>query len=152
MELGMTYAVLGAALAVILSGTGSAIGLRRTGLVISGILRENPERWGSLFLLAFLPATQGLYGFLIAFMVLIMGGLEAGLPTADGLQILLTCLPVAINGLITAPIQGAVSAAAAETVAVRPDQTGRGLMLAAFIEFYAILGMVISFLYIIMAP
>ncbi len=148
MDLGVVYAITGAAMAISLGGAGSAFGLRKSGVVVSGILRENPERWGSLFLLAFLPATQGLYGFITAIMAFI--SVEAGSLTPEaGLEILVACIPIAITGLVTGSLQGSVCAAAAETVAARPDQVGRGVILAAFIEFYAILGLMISILFLI---
>ena len=71
MELGFTLAVFGGALAVVLGGIGSAIGVGLAGQASSGVMSEDPEKFGSLLLLVALPGTQGIYGFLSAFLVML---------------------------------------------------------------------------------
>ena len=46
MPMGFLMALLGAALAVILSGIGSAIGVGLAGQAASGIMSEDPEKFG----------------------------------------------------------------------------------------------------------
>ena len=43
MELGMIYALAGAALAVFLCGTGSSIGIGYAGTAANGVLSEEPD-------------------------------------------------------------------------------------------------------------
>ena len=71
MELGLTMAILGGALAVVLGGIGSAIGVGLAGQASSGVMSEDPDKFGSLLLLVALPGTQGIYGFLSAFLVIL---------------------------------------------------------------------------------
>jgi len=62
-------AVLGGALAVILSGMGSAKGVGIVGQAAAGLLSEEPDRFGQTLLLQALPGTQGIYGLIVAFLV-----------------------------------------------------------------------------------
>lgn len=148
-QLGQVLALLGAALAALLAGIGSARGVGIAGETSAGVVSENPELFGKVLVLQLLPGTQGIYGFLIAFIVLIktsfLGGMVA-LTTTQGLLILIGCLPVAIVGLFSAILQGRVAAAAINMVAVRPDQSGRGITMAVMVETYAVLGLLASFL------
>ena len=92
MALGLTLAVLGGALACILGGIGSAIGVGLAGQASSGVMSEDPGKFGSLLLLVALPGTQGIYGFLSAFLVILKIGLTTGtipkLTVFNGWQIL----------------------------------------------------------------
>ena len=47
MNWGNFYAIMGAALAVIVSGIGSAIGVGRAGQASSALLSKQPEKFGS---------------------------------------------------------------------------------------------------------
>ena len=66
MDFGLPLGLLGAALAALLAGVGSAVGIGIAGRSAAGVLSEKPERYGNLFLLVVLPGTQGFYGFVIA--------------------------------------------------------------------------------------
>ena len=72
---GYAIAMAGIALCVLLCGVGSAIGLFKTGSAAAGVLGENPKKFGKLMVLVLLPATQGIYGFIIA--IIASGSLEA---------------------------------------------------------------------------
>ena len=121
MVLGLTIAILGGALAAILGGIGSAIGVGLAGQASSGVMSEDPEKFGSLLLLVALPGTQGIYGFLSAFLVILKLGLTtttvATLSSAQGWQILIACLPVAFAGLVSGIHQGKVCASGVYMVA-----------------------------------
>jgi V/A-type H+-transporting ATPase subunit K len=150
MELGLTYAFLGGALAVILGGIGSAIGVGLAGQAASGVMSEDPEKFGSLLLLVALPGTQGIYGFLSGFLVMLKLGVTAGklvVPHVDqGLQILIACLPVAFAGLVSAIHQGKVCASGIYMVAKQPKEMTKPLVLGALVETYAVLGLLITIL------
>lgn len=150
MELGLTYAFLGGALAVILGGIGSAIGVGLAGQAASGVMSEDPEKFGSLLLLVALPGTQGIYGFLSGFLVMLKLGVTAGKlvvpPVDQGLQILIACLPVAFTGLVSAIHQGKVCASGIYMVAKQPKEMAKPLVLGALVETYAVLGLLITIL------
>ena len=74
MELGQILALIGAALAVLLGGIGSAYGVRTAGEAAAGVVAEDPDTFGKVLVLQLLPGTQGIYGFLIGIIVLIKTG------------------------------------------------------------------------------
>lgn len=150
MELGMTLAVFGGALAVVLGGIGSAIGVGLAGSAAAGVMSEDPEKFGTLLLLVALPGTQGIYGFLSAFLVILKLGLTTGtlakLSAYQGWQILIACLPVGMAGLVSGIHQGKVCAAGVYMVAKQPRDMTKPLVLGALVETYAVLGLLITIL------
>jgi V/A-type H+-transporting ATPase subunit K len=150
MALGLTLAILGGALAVILGGIGSAIGVGLAGQASSGVMSEDPEKFGSLLLLVALPGTQGIYGFLSSFLVILKLGLTGGELAApsvfQGWQIMIACLPVAFTGLISGIHQGKVCASGVYMVAKQPKDLMKPVIMAALVETYAVLGLLITIL------
>ena len=151
MESGLIIAILGAAIAVFGGGIGSSWGVGIAGEVAAGVIAEDPEKFGKTLLLVAIPGTQGVYGFLAAFWVMLklnmLGGTVA-ISTATGWQLLVACLPVAINCLVSGVYQGRVSAAGIAMVGKKPDEAGKGLIYAAMVETYAILGLLATILLI----
>ena len=149
MDLGQILALAGAACAALVSGIGSAKGVGMAGEASAGVVSENPEVFGKCLVLQLLPGTQGIYGFLIAFIVLLktnfLGGMVP-LTTTQGLLIFVGCMPVAIVGLISAIYQGRVASSAINMVAVRPELSGRGITMAVMVETYAVFALLTSFL------
>ena len=76
MEFGQILGLLGAALAVLMAGIGSARGVAIAGQASAGVCSENPNVFGQALVLELLPGTQGIYGFLIGFIVLQSMGIE----------------------------------------------------------------------------
>jgi F0F1-type ATP synthase membrane subunit c/vacuolar-type H+-ATPase subunit K len=74
MDYGLTLALVGAGLAALLAGIGSAIGIGIAGRSATGVLSEKPERYGQMFIMVVLPGTQGFYGFLAGFLVMLKLG------------------------------------------------------------------------------
>lgn len=150
MDLGLILAILGAALGATLAGIGSALGVRLVGEVASGLVSEDPEKFGKVLILQALPGTQGIYGFLGAVMVMqkigLLGGNLLTLTPETGWQILLACLPVGVVGLISAILQGKVAAAGVNIVAKKPTESGKAVIFAAMVETYAILGLLVTIL------
>lgn len=148
--LGLFYAVLGAGLVATLGGLGSALGVQLAGKAAAGVASEKPELFGKLLILQALPGTQGIYGFVIAILVLIQTGLlggNAGAVTAQqGLQFLGACMPGAIVLPISAYYQARMSAASIMMVAKQPDSVGKGITMTALVETYAILALLASIL------
>ena len=143
LSFGVLMAALGAGLAAIMAGIGSIIGIGYPGRAAAGVLSEDPSKFGSLFLLVVLPGTQGFYGFVAAF--LIIGNIVNVTTSAQGLQLLVAALPIAFTGLFSGIHQGKVFAAGVNLVAKRPKEAMKGVIFAAMVETYAVLGLLITF-------
>jgi len=141
---GFLLGALGVALAVGMSGVGSAKGVGIAGEAAAGLLSEQPEKFGKALILQLLPGTQGLYGFVIG--LLVLRQLKPETTFAQGLYLLFACLPIAIVGLWSAIAQGKTSAAGMQILAKNPEHNTKGILLSAMVETYAILGFVVSFL------
>jgi len=147
---GLALSVLGAALAVFLAGVGSIIGVAKAGRAAAGVVSEEPEKFGKVLLLQALPSTQGIYGFIGAFWVILKLGLLGGevpfVSWQTGLAIALACLPVALGGLFSGIYQGMVSVSGMNVVAKKPQDSGKSVILAAMVETYAVLGLLATIL------
>ena len=145
---GTVWALLGVALAVGLSGCGSASGGGVAGQAAAGVVTEDPSKFAKVLIMQLLPGTQGIYGLLVAFVTLsrigILGGSEPEL--VKGLLIFAACLPIGIVGLVSAIHQGRTSVAAIGIVAKKPEQFGKAMLLPAMVETYAILALLVSIL------
>lgn len=80
---GQNIALFGAALAAILACCGSAKGVGIVGEAASGMLAEDPSKFGRALLLQALPGTQGIYGFVTAFMIFVKAGVLSGRSRID---------------------------------------------------------------------
>lgn len=142
-SLGMVMASFGAGLAVILAGIGSSVGIGYPARAAAGVLSEDPTRFGSMFLLVVLPGTQGFYGIVAAF--LIIGKIPNVETLAQGMQLFFAALPVGFAGLVSGIYQGKVCAAGINLVAKRAKEAMKGVIYAALVETYAVLGLLITF-------
>ncbi len=149
MNMGMVFAILGAALSAALAGIGSAWGVGIAGQAAAGVVSEDPDQFAKVLLLQLLPGTQGIYGLLVTFITLsqigILGGTAVDSP-AKGLAYLFACLPIAIVGMVSAFHQGKTSVACIGLVAKKPDQFGKAMLFPAMVETYAILALLVSIL------
>lgn len=148
--LGNGLALIGAALAVFMAGAGSAIGIGIAGRSAAGVLTDKPERYGLNFIMVVLPGTQGFYGFLAGFLVLLNmnlfgeGGVKS-LSWVQGLQVIGACLPIAITGFVSAIHQGKVCSGGILMAAKRPEMAFKaGVVYAVLVEVYAVLGLLIT--------
>ena len=148
MNMGLFLAILGAALAVALSGTGSAKGIGLVGSAASGAMSEDPKKFGKFILLVALPGTQGIYGFVMGFLTIQKIGLLTGqvvdLTIWQGLEVLFMNLPIAIAGLFSAIHQGKVCAAGVNLISKQEGEMGKALVMGVLVEFYAVLGLLVS--------
>ncbi len=145
--IGLAIAIAGTVVAAVPAGIGSAIGIGMTAQVASGVLAEDPKKFGNLFLLVALPGTQGFYGFLGAFLAIMQLGLLGEVQAItlwQGVQMFAACLPVGLAGLASGIWQGKVCSAGAELVAKRPGEGTRAVIFAAMVETYAVLGLLIT--------
>lgn len=149
-QLGPMLVVLGAALAVGFSGSGSAWGIGIANEAAAGIMTEDPKKFGYALVLLALPGTQGIYGLLVGVLALQKAGLlGAGgvvMSVWQGFGIGCACLPIAIVGFYSAIWQGKSSAASILMIAKRPDQIGKAVILPAMCETYAVFGLLVSIL------
>lgn len=153
VNLGLSLAILGAAVAALFAGIGSAIGVGLAGEAAAGVLSEDPGKFSKMIILQLLPGTQGIYGLLTAIFVLsqlgILGGKVVSIDVAKGIMYLAACMPIGFVGLFSAIAQGKASVAAIGLVAKKPDESGKALTIPAMVETYAILALLISILTII---
>lgn len=141
---GMFFAIFGMAIATIFSGIGSSKGVGMTGEAAAALTTSQPEKFGQALILQLLPGTQGLYGFVIAFMI--YGSLTSDMSSITGLEYLIASTPVAFTGLFSGIAQGKVASAGIQILAKKPEHFFKGVMYSVMVEMYAILGFVISFL------
>lgn len=141
---GFILAALGIALAVGMAGVGSAKGVGIVGQAAAGLMTEQPEKFGKSLVLQLLPGTQGLYGFVIGLLVFLR--IDLNLSLQAGFYYLMACLPIAIAGLWSAIAQGKAAAAGVAILAKKPEHNTKGIIYAAMVETYALLGFVMSML------
>lgn len=149
MTLGTFLGVLGAAVAALLAGIGSAIGVGMAGKAAAGVTAEDPDKFSKVLVLQLLPGTQGIYGLLIAFLAFLKIGLFSGmtpLSTSAGLALFGACLPIAFVGLLSAIYQAKVAVSGIALVAKRPEESGKAIILTVMVETYAVLALLVSFL------
>ncbi len=151
---GTNLALLGAALAVIFTGIGSAKGVGMVSEASAGLLSVDPDKFGKALVLQALPATQGIYGFVIAFLIAVMklqifSGAPVELTIGQGMYLLVSALPIAIAGWASAVKQARVAAAGISVLGKRPEAVGKAIISAALVELYAILSFLISILLVL---
>lgn len=139
---GLLFAVLGMALVVIIPASASGKGVGMVGEKATGLLINEPEKFGKSLILQLMPASQGLYGFVIAIMCL--SRLNTSMPLQEGLFIMIACLPMAIVGWPTALAQARVATAGITLLAKNEDQSTKNIIYAVMVETYALLAFVSS--------
>ncbi|WRS26293.1 V-type ATP synthase subunit K [Oscillospiraceae bacterium MB08-C2-2] len=148
-QYGIVLAIIGAVLAALLAGMGSAKGVGMGGEAAAGVITEDPAQFGKVLILQLLPGTQGIYGLLIAFITFsqigVLGG-SSDISLIKGAMYLVGCLPMAIVGYYSALKQARSSVSSIAVVAKRPDQFGKAMIFPAMVETYAILALLISIL------
>ena len=141
---GLILAGIGAAFATLMAGIGSAKAVGLAGESASLLVKEQPDLFGQALILQLLPATQGLYGFVIGLLIIL--GLTPDISLSMGWYYFIASLPVGIAGYTSAPFQARVSVAGMQILTKNPENSTQGIVFAAMVETYAILGFVISLL------
>ncbi len=149
---GMIISTFGAALAVGLSGIGSAKGISLAGQAAAGLVSEEPDRFGQALVLQLLPGTQGIYGLLVAFLILLNNGVVGGgmISAAQGWVYFFASLPVGIVGLTSAISQGKTAVSGIALLGKRPEEQGKAITMAIMVETYAVFALLISMLIILL--
>ncbi|MCJ7652964.1 MAG: V-type ATP synthase subunit K [Actinobacteria bacterium] len=141
---GYQWALLGAVLAFIGGGMGSSMGITYVNHVASGILVEDPEKFGPLLPIIAIPGTQGVYGLITAILVPIIFSPLGKISAHKGVLVFFACLPVAFVCFLSAVYQGLSSASAAAMVARRTEEAGKALILPALVETYAVFSLILT--------
>ena len=151
---GLTIGIIGLVLTALLCGVGSGLGLKATGKAAAGVLSEDPTKFSKVIVLSLLPATQGIYGFLIAilgaqYLPTVANIGEATLVTqaqltAQGWNVFWACVPMMIGGAVSAYLQGRTAATTIIAVGKKGEIASKSIIFPAMIEFYALLGLVVS--------
>jgi V/A-type H+-transporting ATPase subunit K len=150
---GPIMAILGAALAAFFAGLGSSRGVGIVGEAATGVVIEDPEKFGKTLILQVIPGTQGFYGFITALIILsriglLSGGLEP-LTLSQGVLYFIAALPMAIVGYRSAIYQGRVAASGIQILAKRPEKFFDGVIYAVMVETYAVIALITSILMIV---
>lgn len=139
----LVMAYVGVALMVGVAGIASSIGTSIAGQAAVGAMKKNSGAFGSYMILAALPGSQGLYGFVCFFLV------QKGLADPTMLQaaaILGSGLLVGMVNLAASIYQARVCANGITAIGNGHDVMGKTLIFAAFPELYAILTVAATYL------
>ena len=142
--LGYVFALIGMGLMVGVTGAGSAVGLGLGGSAVVGALKKRPEAFGPCLILAALPASQGLYGFVAFIMYSSVVAYEMSL--AKGALALGSGIAMAFACFVSAKHQGNICANGISAIGSGNNVFGNTLILAVFPELYAILSLVAAIL------
>ena len=138
---GGAIGMLGAGLAVCLAGAGSARGTGLAGEAGTGLLCEDPSKFGKVMILQVIPGTQGLYGLVIGFLCLmrmgVLDGTYVDMSLQEGLRYFAACMPIAIGGGISAVAQGRVAAGSINILARQPDHRTQGMVQSIVLGYSA---------------
>lgn len=151
---GMFFAILGAVIATVFSGIGSAKGVGGAAQAAMGVLSEDSSQFGKMLVLTLLPGTQGLYGFIVAFLVLVFGGVLGGdMPTfGQGLAYFGASLAIGFGGMFSGFAQGKAAVSGIAMSAKDSKNFSKGMVSVTLVEIYALLSFIISLLVVITIP
>jgi len=139
--------MIGIAMALVLSGIGSARGGAMIGQAAAALISEQPEKFGQSLILQMMSASQGLYGFIIAFLIFV--NFEIGMSFMLALRSLAAGAIMGLSGYFTAIQQSIQATAGMQILAKKPEHSTKGVLYAAMIETYAIFAFVVSVLIIL---
>ncbi len=140
----IVLAYIGIALMVGLTGIGSAFGTTISGSAAVGALKKNPGASGSYLILAAMPSTQGIYGFVGYYML--SSSLVADMSWGIAAAVFGVGLGLGLVGLYSAIRQGKVCAAGIAAIGSGHEVLTSTMIFAAFPELYAILALLVLIL------
>ena len=147
ISLGFAIALAGGALAAGMAAYGSSVGVGKAGEMAGGVISEDPDKFGSMLILQALPATQAIYGLVVAILVLVKieGFTEArmlDLPLGAGIAIFAACIPAMFGELISAIWQGKVAVSSMGAVAKKPESFGRAVIMPVMVETFGLFALI----------
>ena len=137
-------AYFGIVLMVALSGIASSYGVSFPANAAIGAMKKNKGAFGQYLILAALPGTQGLYGFVCFF--LLKNYLTPGISVMQAAAILGMGMFVGFVCLFSSLRQGQICANGVAAIGNGHNVMGNTLILAAFPELYGILTVAAVFL------
>ncbi len=151
---GIFFALLGASIATALAGIGSAKGVGGAAQASMGVLSEDSSMFGKMLVLTLLPGTQGLYGFIVGFLVLVNCGVLGGdIPTlAQGLAYFGASLAIGLGGLFSGIAQGKAAVSGIAMSAKDDRNFSKAMVSVTLVEIYALLAFIVSLLVVITVP
>ena len=152
---GIFLAILGAALATALAGVGSAKGVGAAAQASMGVLSEDSSMFGKMLVLTLLPGTQGLYGFIVGFLILVSSGVLGGAANvtfAQGLAYAGASLAIGIGGLFSGIAQGKAAVSGIAMSAKDDKNFSKAMVSVTLVEIYALLAFIVSLLVVIQIP
>ncbi len=149
---GMIFAILAASLATVLAGIGSAKGVGAAAQTAMGVLSEDSSMFGKMLVLTLLPGTQGLYGFIVGFLIMngtgiLNGSMDLGM--AQGLSYLAASLAIGFGGMISGFAQGKAAVAGISMCAKDEKNFSKAMVSITLVEIYALLAFIVSLLMVI---
>jgi V/A-type H+-transporting ATPase subunit K len=150
--LGLGLAALGAGLSMGIAAIGAGLGVGIAGAAGAGVIAEDAKKFGPVLVLQAFPQTQGIYGFVVAVLILMGTGLLGGQPKPISLELGLICLAAGLTtafGGITAIGQGITAGAGMGSVAKNPDTLGQNCVLAVMAETFAVFSLLIAVLILV---
>jgi V/A-type H+-transporting ATPase subunit K len=144
---GEELVVLAAGLAVVIPGIMAAFGTAITGIAAAAVTAEDPKKFSKTFVLQVMPGTQGIYGFVAAFLLIFVVYQKLATTNVPGFLILLATIPAILQGF-TSYSQAKVAIAGVSAVAKRPEVFGQSMMYVVTVELYAILGLLATILFL----
>ena len=139
----ITFAWIGVGLMLTLSGIGSCYGTTIAGNATVGAMKKNKGAFGNYMILTAMQSTQGLYGFLGYF--LLKGFLIDSITMFQAASIFCGSVACGLLCLMSSYLQGRVAANAINAIGNGNSIFGNTLILLAFPELYAILGVAVIF-------
>ena len=151
---GIFFAIVGASIATALAGFGSAKGVGGAAQASMGVLSEDSSKFGKMLVLTLLPGTQGLYGFIVGFLILVNCGVLGGsIPTVmQGLAYLGASLAIGIGGMISGFAQGKAAVSGISMCAKDEKNFSKAMVSITLVEIYALLAFIVSLLMVISIP
>jgi len=122
----------------------SALGVTICGKTVIGAMKKNPDAFGSYLALSALPSSQGLYGFVMFFML--QPFISETVTMFQAWVIFFISLMVAFIGIYASLRQAIVCANGITATAEGHNVTAATLVMAVFPELYAILALLVTIL------
>ena len=152
---GILFAILAATIATVFVGIGSAKGVGGAAQTAMGVLSEDSSMFGKMLVLTLLPGTQGLYGFIVGFLIMLNCGIFGGDVTvsmAQGMSYLAASLAIGIGGMISGFAQGKAAVAGISMCAKDEKNFSKAMVSITLVEIYALLAFIVSLLMVISIP
>ena len=139
----------GITMSIVLSGIGSSKGASMISKAAAALISEQPEKFGQSLVLQMMSASQGLYGFIIGFLIFV--NLDSGLTLEVALKYFGAGSIMGLSGFFTAIEQSVAATAGMQILAKKPEHSTKGVLYSAMIETFAIFAFVISVLIVLSA-